>query len=31
MFNSGKESFQLQDDERHFDITFSPVSKVVVL
>jgi hypothetical protein len=31
MFNSSKESFQRQDDGRHFDTTLSPVSKVVVL
>ena len=31
MFNYGKESFQRQDDGRHFDTTFSPVSKVIIL
>jgi hypothetical protein len=31
MFNSGRESFHRQDDGRHFDTTFSPVSRILVL
>jgi hypothetical protein len=31
MFSFGRESFHNQDDERHFDTTFSLVSRVLIL